>query len=179
MKTFLFLFSFLICTSCGMFQSQNLLKQSPKVPSIQMSDNTIITKQYIEAGGLYVRNYEIKISGTGKVNFKGKFIGNEFYKEEWYIPKENVAGLIETLNNLGFFQLSDSYGEPAADMSETIISVSIAGKEKSVKRLSFNNTAEEKKLKEFDYLINNTVNAESRIRKCCYFPTYYPSESIP
>lgn len=179
MKTLLCFFSFLIFTSCGIFQNQSLLNKSPKAPSIQTSDNTIITKQYVETGGLYDRNFEIQISGTGKVRFKGKFGGKEFYKEEWNIPKENVARLVENLNDSGFFQLGDSYGKDTIDVSLTTISINIDGKGKSVKRLSSNNTPEEIKLREFDHLINNTVNAEPRIRECCYFPSYYPSESIP
>lgn len=167
-----------LCFGCGTTQDKT---QKGVQPPILLSSDTVITKHYDEAGGLYNREYEITIRGTGEVFFKGNFAFKEpVFQDQWRVPPENIASLVEAFYNTGFFELGDRYGEIAIDGSQTSISIIIDGKEKKVRRLSWGkDTPEKRTLKELEILINQTVDAEPRIRKCCYFPDYYPSGSIP
>ncbi len=167
-KKLVLLFCFL-CFGCEMTQ-----------PPILISSETVITKHYLEGGGMYNREYEITIRGTGEVSFKGNFAFKKpLFREQWRIPPEDVIHLVKAFRRSGFFELGDRYGGLAVDGSDTSISFVIDGNVKKVTRLSWAmNTPEERILKELELLINKTVEADSRIRKCCYFPDY-PSESIP
>jgi hypothetical protein len=171
--------NFLIIMCLTFFQSCGILKDKPVNERVKkVSDDTIIVKKYHETGGLYDRNYEIKILATGEVQFKGKAGGNEIYYENWNISREQVADLVNAFDESGFFGMNNEYGIDAIDVSEKTLSITTNNKEKTVKRLSPQNTAEEKTLQELESLINKTVDAEPRIRKCCFFSDY-PSESIP
>ena len=173
MKFFLMFVWLFFFQSCDTSSNNYVDQQATKI-----SDDTIIVKKYYETGGFYSRNYEIKILATGAVQFKGNAGGNDFYHENWNIPREKVVEIVNAFNKSGFFEMNDKYGIDAIDVAERILSITTNGKEKTVKRLMPQNTSQEKILYELDKLVNKTIDAEPRIRKCCSFSDY-PSESIP
>lgn len=149
-------------------------------PPIQIDKDTQITKHYFETGGLYNRNYEIMIRGSGEVFLKGNFgLKKPVFEKQWNIPPEDVAKLVETFRKNNFFEFGDKYGSDAMDVTEISLGIFTDGKEKNVTRLSHDkHTKEEEILRKLELMVNKTANAEPSLRECCYFDNY-PPESIP
>ena len=172
MKKLILLMCFLAYSGCG-------IKQESVSQPLLIDKDVVITKHYVEFGGMYDREYELTIRETGEVSLRGKFTAtNPFIEERWNVPPDEVARMVETFRNNGFFEMGEKYGEQAIDGGEWSISIIIDDKEKKVKRLSWDkHTSEEKTLRNLELLINKTAEADSHLRKCCYFPDY-PSEEI-
>lgn len=176
MKIYILLFNLILFSTCGIFRDEGITPTT-------ISEDTIITKSYVESGGLYSRNYELTIRGTGEVtltnNCKHQKIAEQ---EQWQISQDKLIPLIEAFQHIDFFNLKSEYGSLWIDGAISTISINFDDKKKTVKRFWHGNTSEEKDLRKLEVLINKTADAETRIRKACYShndpPLDYPSESL-
>jgi hypothetical protein len=89
----LLLFCVFLCSACAGIQQEaadKLLKTR------KISDDTIITKHYVETGGLYNREYKLTVRRTGEVTFKGNFAFKDpAVQEQWKVSRDKIAHLIE------------------------------------------------------------------------------------
>src|SRR5947209_7066752 len=94
-------------------QPSNITQEVTSEQKTQVSDDTVITKRYVEIGGMWDREYELTIRGTGQVTFRGKTgLGKLGGKaERWEIPREDVARIVEAFDRTHFFQLGNEYGK--------------------------------------------------------------------
>lgn len=184
MKIYILLFNLILFSACGIFRDVATTPQISQNTPTNISEDITITKSYVETGGLYDRNYELIIRGTGKITFKNNCKHKETAEqEEWQISRDELLPLIEAIQNIDFFNLKSEYGTLAVDGAISTISINFDNKKKTIKRLDFNGTtSEEKDLRKLEILINKTADAETRIRKACYShnepPLDYPSESL-
>ena len=146
--------------------------QNIVAPSLKTYEDAIVTKRYVETGGLYTRNYELIIRGNGEVSLNCNFdVEKLAAQKNWKVPPQDIAKLIDAFRQKGFFELNDKYGSIAVDVAEITISASVNGNEKKVTRLSWDNkTQQEKTLRELELLVNKSVNADQRFRECIAYP---------
>ncbi len=187
MNKLILLLCLLLCSGCGNAQQKSTSFSAVEKTPLMINADTVITKHYYSFGSLYDREYELTIKGTGEVTFIGKtsLRDDTGVKEQWTMSQDDLARLVEGFQNIGFFQLSNEYGNlDGTHTPWTTIKIATNDKEKTIKRWFIDEkkfTHEEHSLRNLELLINRTVGADSRIRKAFDLSLeYYPTdENIP
>jgi hypothetical protein len=170
----------LFCLSCAIQNESGKFTESVPTPPLEYGSDAVIKKKYMESGGLYSRYFELTVKGDGQVTLDGNINDPKPIRAEWSVPRENFSRLVEAFEESNFYALKEESGQILVDGSVMTISIFVDGKEKQVKRhFDFENSAEQQTMIRLKTIINKEAAAEPYIRKCCYFPSNYPSESIP
>jgi hypothetical protein len=197
MKSWLLLICLTLCLSCGVPQGDAVSGKTAASPALkddaatappatQMQESargqklsagadTVITKHYLEIGGLWEREYKLTIRGTGEVTLRSKVGLHKLGRpERWKITGDDVARVVEAFDRANFFQLGNEYGKPFDNASghDAVITVGFESgrRSKTVKRHLDDQpySPDERALKELEQTIIKTAQAEPRIRSACY-----------
>ena len=156
-QKFLIIIGIIALSAAFYFYLYPKLTQPPK-PS-EYKDVVITLERTLCYG--FCPNYELTISGDGKVVYEGKSLVKVTGAQTAQISQDKVKKLVDEFYRVGYFSLQDEYIEDIKDLPTTITSIIIDGKTKKI----VNYYGAPKKLNELENKIDEITNSKNWVGK--------------